>query len=138
MPSNESDNGPREQRDRSLPESATDAARAATWEPVRTIDGQPLLGGEGQIRVRSRSVHGILLEVLYPAGVASPIHKHDHESHLYLLTGHLGGTVDGASVDLLPGDAVFHPAGVAHSVVALVDSHWLEFKAPPGEPWKFL
>ncbi len=122
--------------DRSLPESATDVASAAPWEPVRTIDGQPLLGGEGRIRVRRRSAHGMLLEVVYPAGVASRVHQHDHDSHLDLLTGHRGGTLDGTSVDLLPGDTLLHPVGVAHSVVALAESRWLEFKAPPSEPWK--
>lgn len=118
------------------PEPTSDAASADAWEPLRTINGLPLLGGEGRVRVRTRSAHGILLEVVYLAGVASPVHQHDHDSHLYLLAGHLAGTLDGQAIDLLPGETLLHPAEVAHSVVALADSRWLEFKAPPSTPWK--
>jgi quercetin dioxygenase-like cupin family protein len=72
---------------------------------------------------------------VFPAGVASPVHQHDHDSHLYLLSGHLGGTLDGCEVELFPGETLLHRAGVTHSVVALADSRWLEFKAPPSTPW---
>ena len=115
---------------------ATDADRREAWEPLRTIQGQPLLGGEGRVRVRTQSAHGILLEVVFPAGVSSPMHQHEHDGHLYLLSGHLAGTLDGQEVALLPGATLLHPAGVAHEVVALAESRWLEFKAPPSAPWK--
>ena len=105
------------------------------WEPLRAINGLPLSGGEGRVGIRSRSAHGILLDVVFPAGVASPVHQHDHDSHLCLLSGHLGGTLDGHEVELLPGETLLQQAGVAHSLVALADSRWLEFKAPPSTPW---
>lgn len=119
-----------------LPHEPTiDNAGGDGWEPLRAINGLPLSGGEGRVCVRTRSAHGILLEIVYPAGVASPVHQHDHDSHLYLLAGRLGGTLEGRAVDLRPGEALLHGAGVAHSVVALADSRWLEFKAPPSTPW---
>jgi quercetin dioxygenase-like cupin family protein len=118
-----------------LPVQASGSVGAEGWEPLQAINGLPLIGGEGRVRVRTRSTHGILLEVLYPAGVSTPMHQHDHDSHLYLLSGHLAGTLAGREIELLPGDALLHPAGVAHSVVALADSCWLEFKAPPSTPW---
>jgi quercetin dioxygenase-like cupin family protein len=118
-----------------LPEQSSGSASAEGWEPLQAIGGLPLIGGEGMVRVRTRSTHGILLEVVYPAGVSTPMHQHDHDSHLYLLSGHLAGTLDGRAIELLPGETLLHLAGVAHSVAALADSRWLEFKAPPGTPW---
>jgi quercetin dioxygenase-like cupin family protein len=71
----------------------------------------------------------LLLEVIYPAGVSSPEHTHGHDSFIYLLSGNLISTVNGQPVTLEPGDTHLHAAGVRHSVVALTDSHWLEFKS---------
>ena len=52
-----------------------------------------------------------------------------HDSYIYLLSGHLVGTVGDDDTDLLPGDTLLHPAGVPHTVQAVGDSYWLEFKA---------
>jgi quercetin dioxygenase-like cupin family protein len=105
------------------------------WRSLTSVEGQPLLGGSGRSRLRLRGEEGLLLEVVYPAGVSSPEHTHEHDSYLYLLRGHLAGTLDGNVVELHPGQTLLQPALVSHSVSAVSDSHWLEFKAPPQIVW---
>lgn len=105
------------------------------WEELTSVEGFPLIGGRGRSRLRLRAANGLLLEVAYPATVSSPEHSHRHESYIYLLSGHLEGTVNGQRIELLPGDTVLHPSGTRHSIVAVTDSQWLEFKSPPEIVW---
>ncbi|MDI5982075.1 cupin domain-containing protein [Amycolatopsis magusensis] len=104
------------------------------WRTLSTVEGQPLLGGTGTFRTRETVDSGLLYEIRYPAGVGSPEHRHDHDSTIYLLSGELRGTIDGREVRLAPGETVVHPRDVPHTVEAVVDSHWLEFKSPL--PWR--
>jgi quercetin dioxygenase-like cupin family protein len=105
------------------------------WRGLTSVEGHLLLGGSGRSRVRLHGEQGLLLEVVYPAGVSSPEHTHEHDSYLYLLEGHLTGTLNGERVELRPGETLLQPAGAPHSVSAVSDSHWLEFKAPPQLVW---
>ncbi|MFD9893274.1 cupin domain-containing protein [Amycolatopsis sp. NPDC059027] len=100
------------------------------WAPLTHVEGLELLGGHGRVRVPLRTDHGVLLEIEYPAGVGSPVHAHEHDSFVHLLSGRLTGTLSGHTVQLLPGESLLHPRGVPHSVEAVADSRWLEFKAP--------
>ncbi|WP_158887594.1 cupin domain-containing protein [Amycolatopsis anabasis] len=103
------------------------------WQILSAVEGLDLLGGTGEFRLRERTPSGLLYEIRYPAGVASPEHSHDHDSVVYLLSGQLRGTLDGRPVEVEPGQTMVHPKGIAHTVEAIVDSQWLEFKAPvPG------
>lgn len=104
--------------------------KGSEWLPLTHVNGQPLVG-EGKFKERMRTDQGLLLEIVYPAGVASPLHDHPHDSFIYLISGHLRGTLGGNPAELHPGGTLVHPAGVEHSVEAVADSHWLEFKAPP-------
>ncbi|MCS7476978.1 cupin domain-containing protein [Umezawaea endophytica] len=104
------------------------------WQTMTSVEGLPLLGGAGRFRVPARTGSGLLMEIEYPAGVASPEHSHDHDSFVYLLSGHLRGTLAGEQCELLPGQTLVHPKGVVHSVEAVETSRWLEFKAPPTLP----
>lgn len=101
------------------------------WRPLTSVEGLALLGGAGRVRTPLRTERGLLLEIEYPAGVRSPVHTHDHDSFIYLLSGHLRGTIDGRPAELVEGHTLLHPRGVPHSVAAVTDSRWLEFKAPP-------
>ncbi|SEP52896.1 Cupin domain-containing protein [Amycolatopsis saalfeldensis] len=103
------------------------------WRTLSTVEGRPLLGGTSRVRELQRAPSGLAYEIHYPAGVASPPHSHDHDSIVYLLEGHLKGTVDGVEASLRPGDSVLHPRGVTHQVEAIVDSAWVEFKSPLPE-----
>ena len=104
------------------------------WRALSTVEGLTLLGGFGSFRLREVATSGLLYEVRYPAGVSSQEHSHDHDSIIYLLSGRLHGTLNGREVVVEPGETVIHPLGIRHSVEALLDSHWLEFKAPiPGQ-----
>ncbi|MFI5607129.1 cupin domain-containing protein [Amycolatopsis sp. NPDC051903] len=106
-----------------------------SWQEVSTVEGQALVGGTAFVRERERAAHGLVYEIRYPAGVVSPVHSHDHDSVSYVLEGRLTGEVDGEPGEFGPGDTVVHPRGVPHRVTAIVDSRWLEFKAPlPGNP----
>jgi quercetin dioxygenase-like cupin family protein len=102
----------------------------AEWRALSAVEGLMLRGGLASFRLRERATSGLLYEVRYPAGVSSPEHSHDHDSIIYLLSGRLRGTVNGRETVVRPGETVIHPLGIRHSVEALLDSHWLEFKAP--------
>lgn len=105
------------------------------WQPLVTVEGLPLTGGEGRFRLLETAESGLAYLIHYPAGVASPPHAHDHDSIVYVLTGRVRGAVDGVESVLEPGDTVVHPRGVTHHVEALTDSMWVEFKSPlPGRP----
>ncbi len=113
------------------PAAAAGDDTPAGWTPLTTVEGLPLIGA-GWVRTRLQTHHGLLLEIVYPAGVRSPEHQHAHDSFIHLLDGHLCGTVDGDPAELHPGEVLLHPTGVPHSVEAVTESRWLEFKAPPG------
>ncbi len=105
------------------------------WQPLVTVEGMPLHGGEGRYRLLEHTASSLAYLIHYPAGVASPPHVHDHDSIVYVLSGRLRGAVAGVEVVLEPGDSVVHPRGVTHHVEALTDSMWVEFKSPlPGRP----
>jgi quercetin dioxygenase-like cupin family protein len=107
-----------------------------SWPLLTNVEGLPLLGGHGHVRTRLRETHGVLFEIFYPAGVASPAHRHAHDSFVHLLSGRLIGTVGGEPAQLEPGECLAHPEGVLHTVEAVVDSRWLEFKSPPQAGWR--
>jgi quercetin dioxygenase-like cupin family protein len=104
------------------------------WRTVTQVEGLLLLGGAGRFRVPLRTGTGLLMEIEYPQGVSSPEHSHDHDSFIYLLTGHLRGTLAGQPCELRQGETLLHPRSVLHTVEAVVTSRWLEFKAPPNLP----
>ncbi|MCK2237443.1 MULTISPECIES: cupin domain-containing protein [unclassified Crossiella] len=104
------------------------------WLPLTQVEGLPLLGGAGRYRVPLRTGTGLLMEIEYPQGVSSPEHQHDHDSFIYLLSGHVRGTIAGQPCELHAGGTLLHPRGVLHSVEAVVTSRWLEFKSPPNLP----
>ncbi|WP_410615377.1 cupin domain-containing protein [Amycolatopsis sp. lyj-109] len=107
-----------------------DGMEEQVWQPLVTVEGLPLQGGEGRFRLLETAASGLAYLIHYPAGVSSPPHAHDHDSIGYVLSGRLRGAVDGVEAVLEPGDSVLHPRGVTHHVEALTDSMWVEFKSP--------
>lgn len=118
------------------PEKEARMTAEGDWRELDNVEGTSLIGGTGRVRTLEAGEHGTLYEISYPEGVASPLHRHEHDSYIYLLEGHVTGTVDGTALELRPGQTVLHPRGVPHSVAARVDSRWLEFKAPAAVGWR--
>src|SRR5262249_2590979 len=81
---------------------------------------KPLMKGE----------HMMVLELHYAAGTKAPIPKHTHESVIYVLSGRVKTYIGDDVYVLGPGDVARHPAGVPHTVEALVESTVLEVKSP--------
>jgi quercetin dioxygenase-like cupin family protein len=79
--------------------------------------------------------NAVLVEMSAAAGFAAPVHAHEHESLVYVLSGRMRATVEGETLELGPGDAVLHVAGARHLIEALVDTRWIEIKAPPSATW---
>ena len=77
----------------------------------------------------------VLVEMSASAGFAVPAHAHEHESLVYVLSGRIRATVEGDVRELGPGDAVLHAVGARHQIEAVVDSRWIEVKAPPSATW---
>ncbi len=61
-----------------------------------------------------------------PAGQSSAPHTHPNEQWIYLLAGRLRAVVDGVERRLNPGELMYIPAGIVHSVDVL-----------PGDDAKF-
>ena len=56
-----------------------------------------------------------LIEILAPAGWATPWHvHHTHDEYFYVLEGEITAQVGGARVVLRPGDYAFGPRGIPH------------------------
>ena len=100
--------------------------------PVGTIESQsntgtffvkPLMRGESMS----------LLEIRVRAGVASPIHKHSHESLIYVVSGRIKTIVNNEAFVLGPGDVCRHPCAANHRIEAIEDAIFIEVKSPPVE-----
>lgn len=80
----------------------------------------------------------LLIELTYAAGAGAQLHKHDHESHCYVVRGRMMATVEDETWEMKPGDACLHPIGVMHSMEAIEESVVVEIKSPRPDPCKFL
>ena len=100
---------------------------------VTAIEGVPVTG-----RITAKAlVNGdqmLTLELSYAAGASSRPHRHGHESHVYVVSGHMRATVGDESWEMNPGDACIHPTGVLHAMEAIEDSVVVEVKSPRPDP----
>jgi quercetin dioxygenase-like cupin family protein len=71
-----------------------------------------------------------LLEIRYAPGAGTPMHVHQHESVVYVLSGRVSTTVAKETFELGPGDVCRHPRGVPHSVDGIEESVVIEIKSP--------
>ena len=101
---------------------------------MHTLEGRPL-PIPAEIRELLWGDKAVLVEMSAPAGFKAEPHAHDHESLVYVVSGRVRATVGDESRELGPGDAVLHPVGAAHQIEALVDTRWIEIKAPPSATW---
>jgi quercetin dioxygenase-like cupin family protein len=101
---------------------------------IESVEGLRIKGAiAGKKLLHGRNA--LLVQVTINQGTTTPIHRHRHESYLYVVSGSVKATVGGEVFALGPGDAVIHPADIDHRMEALVDSVWIEVKSPAEEPW---
>jgi quercetin dioxygenase-like cupin family protein len=122
---------------RSPPRTPTLLVRGETLAPIamQALEGR---ASTGRVEIKPMMVGDDMLMVQFfqEAGVRVPEHVHnDHESIVYLVRGRMELPIGEESFIAQPGDAWRHPAGVAHSSVALEDCIAVEVKSPPRRPW---
>ena len=100
---------------------------------VTAIEGVPVSGSIAA-KALVRGDEMLTLELSYAAGASSRPHRHDHESHCYLVSGRIRAMVAGESWEMGPGDACIHPTGVLHAMEAIEDSVVVEVKSPTPDP----
>lgn len=111
----------------------THGAEAPVIE-MRTLEGRPL-AIPLEIRELLWGDKAVLVEMSAPAGFKAELHAHEHESLVYVVSGRIRATVGDETRELGAGDAVLHPVGAAHQIEALVETRWIEIKAPPAATW---
>ena len=83
---------------------------------VKAIEGETVYGGELMVKPMLKGDEMTIMEIYYTADVGVPMHKHTHESLIYVVLGKVSTNVEGQDRQLLePGDFAGHPAGVIHS-----------------------
>ena len=98
---------------------------------VKAIEGQTVYGGNLMVKPMMMGDEMTIMEITYTPGVGAPMHKHTHESLVYVVKGKVKTVIEGEGEYVLgPGDVCRHPAGVMHCVEALEDAKMIEIKAP--------
>lgn len=104
---------------------------------IQSIEGLPVRGSV-EMRPLIEGDLMVMLEVHYPAGAASPVHAHSHESLCYIVAGKARASVGDETFTLGAGDVCRHPEGVLHSIEAIEDTTVLEIKSPTQPLDQFL
>ena len=104
---------------------------------IKTIEGLPV---EGDVWMKILMVGDemIMLQLNYPTGSASPLHKHQHESECYVVSGKLRAVVANEEFVLEAGDSCRHPTDIMHSLEAIEDATIIEIKSPVQSLEQFL
>ena len=68
-------------------------------------------------------------------GCTVPVHCHDNEQLIMILSGALKLTIDGREVVLKTGDILVIPPNAAHGAEALEDTDEIDFFAPARRDW---
>jgi quercetin dioxygenase-like cupin family protein len=102
---------------------------------IEAIEGKPL-SAPIDLRLGVVTPAMSLVEVHWAKGAKSSPHIHaDHDSVVYVVSGHLRVTVGDRTMDAGPGDSLVTPPGVTHFIEALEDSVSIEVKSPPVKTW---
>ena len=97
-------------------------------QSIKAVEGKPA-HGEISLKAMMGGDEMTILEIRYLPGSGTPMHVHDHESLVYVISGRVTTTVGKESYELGPGDACRHPRGVPHSVEGIEESVILEIKS---------
>jgi quercetin dioxygenase-like cupin family protein len=98
-------------------------------QTIKTVEGKAA-HGDIQLKVMMAGDAMTVLEIIYAVGAGTPMHVHQHESMVYVMSGRVAMIVGKDHYELGPGDTCRHPQGVPHSVEGLERSVVLEIKSP--------
>ena len=104
---------------------------------IKTIEGLPV-SGSVWMKILMVGEEMLMLQLNYPTGSSSPLHKHQHESECYVVSGKLRAVVADEEFVLGPGDSCRHPTDVIHSLEAIEDATIIEVKSPVQSLEQFL
>ena len=99
------------------------------YRTVTSVEGLPVTGS-ARVKPLLQGDEMTIMQMVYAEGASSPMHSHDHESLLYVISGKVQAIVGDETYTLQPGDVCRHPIGVPHNVEALEQSTFLEVKSP--------
>ena len=72
---------------------------------VKAIEGETVYGGELMVKPMLKGDEMTILEIHYTPGVGVPMHKHTHESLVYVVKGKVKTNIEGENEQVLePGD----------------------------------
>ena len=104
---------------------------------VKTVEGRDT-HGDIHLKALMSGDEMTLLEIRYLPGAGTPMHVHQHESLVYVMSGRVAMVVGREHYELGPGDACHHPQGVPHSVEGIEESVVIEIKSPAVPIAQFL
>lgn len=91
------------------------------------------LGGGVTRRVLAHTEQLMIVEVNFETGSVGSLHSHPHCQNSYVRSGRFRFTVDGAEVEVGPGDTLAFPSGVPHGTLCLDAGTLIDVFAPMRE-----
>ena len=84
-------------------------------------------------RVLAHTDQMMIVEVNFEAGGVGAVHSHPHCQSTYVRSGRFRFTVDGAPVEVGPGDTLAFPSGLPHGTLCLEAGTLLDIFTPMRE-----
>lgn len=75
-----------------------------------------------------RSEHLEVTKIAFAKGEGAKTHQHEEDQVVYVLSGRMRATSGEETFEAGPGEAIFNPSGVPHSVTAVEDTVGLSIK----------
>ena len=91
------------------------------------------LGGGVSRRVLAYSDRLMIVEVNFEAGGVGSVHTHPHCQNTYVKSGRFRFTIDGAPVEVGPGDTIAFPPDLPHGTLCLEAGTLLDIFSPMRE-----
>ena len=91
------------------------------------------LGGGVTRRVLAYSEGLMMVEVNFQAGGVGSVHTHPHAQNTYVKSGRFRFTIDGAPVEVGPGDTIAFPPEIPHGTLCLEAGTLIDVFAPMRE-----
>ena len=91
------------------------------------------LGGGVSRRVLAYTPQLMIVEVNFQAGSEGSVHTHPHCQNTYVKSGRFRFTIDGAPVEVGPGDTIAFPSDIPHGTLCLEPGTLLDIFTPMRE-----